>query len=112
MPNVGAAVLKHTPLKRLARGVPVMRLIAAAEVAMLAKDHLARLDGAQRHRLIALVGKARGRPSSLGARERRELGELLALLEPRRLAGEAAETISPVPLPKRVLYGRERSRPG
>jgi hypothetical protein len=103
-------LLTHTPLKRLVRGVPVMRLLAVAEVAMLAKDHLARLDGEQRHRLIALVGKARGRPSSLSEHERRELGELIALLEPRRLAGDAVEKVSPVPLPKRLLYGRDRSR--
>jgi hypothetical protein len=101
-------LLTHTPVKRLVRGVPVMRLLAAGEVALLAKEHLELLDGEQRHRLIELVRKARGRPSSLSEHDRSELGELLALLEPRRLAGDAAEKVSPVPLPKRLLYGRDR----
>jgi hypothetical protein len=99
-------LLTHTPVKRLVRGVPVMRLVAAAEVAMLAKQHLELLDAEQRHRLIELLRKARGRPARLSEDERRELGELVAALEPRRLAGDAAGKVSPVPLPARLLYGR------
>jgi hypothetical protein len=103
-------LLTRTPVKRLVRGVPVMRLVAAAEVAMLAKQHLELLDSQQRHRLIELLRKARGRPASLGEDERRELSELVAALEPRRLAGDAAGKVSPVPLPDRLLYGRGQSK--
>jgi hypothetical protein len=99
-------LLTRTPVKRLVRGVPVMRLVAAAEVAMLAREHFSRLDHAQRHRLLVLVGKARGRPSALSGEEREELAELVAALEPRRLFADAASKVSPVPLPDRLFYGR------
>jgi hypothetical protein len=99
-------LLTRTPVKRLVRGVPVMRLVAAAEVAMLAKEHFSRLDHAQRHRLLELVRKARGRPSALSGEEREELAELVAALEPRRLFADAAGKVSPVPLPDRLFYGR------
>jgi hypothetical protein len=102
-------LLTRTPVKRLVRGVPVMRLVAAAEVAMLAREHLSRLDHAQRHRLLELVRKARGRPSALSEKEREELAELVAALEPRRLFADAAGKVSPVPLPDRLFYGRRRS---
>jgi hypothetical protein len=101
-------LLTRTPVKRLVRGVPVMRLLAAAEVAVLAKQHLELLDAEQRRRLIELVRKAHGRPSSLSEAERRELGELVAALEPRRLAADAAGRVSPVPLPASWLRGRSR----
>jgi hypothetical protein len=100
-------LLTRTPVKRLARGVPVMGVLAVAEVAMLARDHLARLDQEQRGRLFALVRKARGRPSALSEQERDEFAELVALLEPRRLFADAAEKVSPVPLPGRLLRGRD-----
>ena len=98
-------VLERSWLKRLAHGVPVFELLLAAEVALMARRHFAKLDGAQRRRLLALVRQARGRPSSLGAAERQELGALLATLEPRLFIGSAARRLSPVPMPKRLLYG-------
>ena len=33
-------LLKHTPVKRLARGMPIVALLSAAEVARLAHGHL------------------------------------------------------------------------
>jgi hypothetical protein len=65
-----------------------------------------RLTPAERHRLIALVRIARGRPSRLSAADREELADLVAKLEPRLLAGEAVDRISPVPLPKRITRGK------
>jgi hypothetical protein len=59
--------------------------------------HFAKLNGAQRRRLVALVRQARGRPSSLGEAERHELGALLATLEPRLFIGSAVVRLSPVP---------------
>jgi hypothetical protein len=103
------ALIKHTPIMRLARGVPVMGLLSAVEVAMIAKGHLAKLDGTERRRLIKLVGQARGRPSSLSEADRNELGALVAKLEPRMFAGAAVAKVSPVPVPKRLLYGAKRS---
>jgi hypothetical protein len=101
-------LLNRGPAKRLLRGVPVVALLSAAEVAMLAKEHLAKLDSSERRRLLALVRHARGRPGSLNDAEREELGELVAKLEPRLLAGSAADRLSPLPVPKRLLYGSRR----
>ena len=98
-------LLKHAP-KRLTRGIPAVALVSAAEVAVLAKDHLAKLDGAERRRLLSLLGKARGRPGSLNEAEHAELGTLVAKLQPRLFVGSAAEKLSPVPVPGRLLYGR------
>ncbi len=100
-------LLKHAP-KRLTRGVPVLALLSAAEVALLARTHVTKLNGAERRRLLALVAKARGRPGALGDGERDELAVLVSKLEPRRFVGSAADRLSPVPVPKRVLYGKPR----
>jgi hypothetical protein len=106
MPNgfartLGRTVGRFPGLRR----VPVLKLLAAAEVAMLARDHLARLDGHERHRIVELVRKGRGRPSNLTDDEREELAALVAKVEPRLLAGQAVEKLSPVPLPRRMVYG-------
>jgi hypothetical protein len=87
------------------RGVPVARLLLVAEVALVAGRHLGRLDSRQRRRLLALLLRARGRVRSLTPAERRELGVLVARLEPRIFFGTAVRRLSPVPLPKRLLYG-------
>jgi hypothetical protein len=92
------------------RRVPVVRLIAVADLGMLARDHYLRLSPYERRRLLALVRAAKGRPSSLRPSERDELAELVAKLEPRFLAGEAVGRLSPVPLPRRLLHGPDRSR--
>jgi hypothetical protein len=92
--------------KRLARGVPIARVLLVGEVALLAGRHLARLDRGERRRLVALVGRSRGRPGSLSASDRRELYRL----EPRLFVGTALRRISPVPLPKRLLYGSPKNR--
>lgn len=96
-------------VERLSRGVPVARLLLVAEVVMLAQRHLSKLDAAQRRRLLSLLVRARGRPRSLTAAERYEFVYLLARLEPRLLLGSAVGRVSPVALPKRLLYGRRGS---
>jgi hypothetical protein len=98
-------LLNRGPVKRLLRGVPVVALLSAAEVATIAKDHLTKLDSTERRRLLALVASARGRPSALGQAEHDELSVLVAKLEPRLFVGSAADRLSPVPVPKRLLYG-------
>lgn len=91
------------------RRIPVVKLLAAAEVALLARDHLKRLTPAERRRLVTLVRTGRGRRSRLTAGQRRELEGLLGKLEPRVLVGEAVDRLSPVPLPRRLVYGAGRS---
>jgi hypothetical protein len=95
----------HAPgLKR----VPVLKLLTAAEVAMLARDHFQRLTPQERRRVVVLVREGRGRRRNLTEAERDELSALIAKVEPRVLAGQAVDAISPVPLPRRLVYGRAR----
>jgi hypothetical protein len=87
------------------RRLPVLKLLAIAEIALLARDHLGRLAPDERRRLLTLVRKGR---SHLSEDERAELAVLVAKAEPRRFAGAAVDKLSPVPLPHRLLYGRDR----
>jgi hypothetical protein len=91
------------------RRLPVFKLLAIAEVALLARDHVNRLEPAERRRLVELVRHGRGRPSRLSQKEREELGKLVAKTEPRLFAGLTADKLSPVPLPRRLVEGK-RSR--
>jgi hypothetical protein len=88
-------------LKRL----PVLKLIAIGEIALLARTHATKLTAAERRRLVELVREGRGRPSKLSAADREELGQLVSKAEPRLFAGEVADKLSPVPLPRRVVRG-------
>jgi hypothetical protein len=85
-------------------------MLTAAELAWLATQHFGRLDPSERRRLVALARKSHGRPGSLGKSERAELVALLAGLEPRLFVGSALKKLSPVPLPKRLLFGPRSSR--
>jgi hypothetical protein len=98
-------LIKGLPLKRFANGLPIVGVLLAVEVAATAWTHFAKLDRVQRRRLLALLWQTRGRTSSLSHSERVELGALFATLEPRLLLGSAAKRLSPVPVPKRLLYG-------
>jgi hypothetical protein len=102
-------LLVRTPVKRLVRGVPVLALLSAAEIAKLAYVHLARLDPSERRRLLSLLAQARRGAGALDESERAELGALVAKLEPRAFVGSTAAHFSPVPMPKRLLYGRRGS---
>jgi hypothetical protein len=96
---------RHTPLKRLASSSPLVWALLAANITTMAWTHLAKLNDAQRRRLIALLLQARGRPASLSDGEREELAALVEILEPRLFLGSATKRLSPVPVPKRLLYG-------
>ena len=104
MRGVGAAAGRVPGLRR----VPVMQLLTAAELAVLAREHLQRLSAQERHRLFVLVRAGRGRGSRLTDSEHTELEALLTKLEPRFLVGEAVNRLSPVPLPRRLTHGRGR----
>lgn len=90
------------------RRLPVLKLLAVAEIALIARDHLGRLEPAERRRLVELVRRGRGRSRNLAPAEREELATLVAKAEPRRFAGLAADRLSPVPLPRRLVDGPGR----
>jgi hypothetical protein len=105
--SIGAAANRVPGVRRL----PVFKLVSAAEIALLAREHLGRLEPEERRRMFQLVRAGRGRTSQLTDSERDELGRLVAKLEPRLLAGRAADRLSPLPLPRRVVHGpRKRKR--
>ena len=83
------------------RRMPFFKLLAAAQLALLARRHLQRLDASDRRRLSELVRRGRRMDRS----ERDELRRLLSRLEPRAFAAATADAFSPVPLPGR-LAGR------
>jgi hypothetical protein len=103
---VGHGISRIPGLKRL----PVLKLIAIGEIALLARSHAVKLSGDERRRLLALVRKGRGRRSKLSADEREELSKLAAKAEPRLFAGLVADKLSPIPLPRRLVRGRRRPR--
>jgi len=91
------------------RRLPVFKLLAIGEIALLARSHAQKLDPAERRRLLELIRVGRGRPRNLSAGEREELERLVAKAEPRLFAGAAADKLSPVPLPRRFVRGRQRA---
>jgi hypothetical protein len=92
------------------RRIPVLKLLAVAEIGLLAHSHVMRLTPDERRRLLRLMRTARGRPSSLSALQRDELADLVAKLEPRLLAGEAVGRLSPIPIPRRITHGPRKRR--
>jgi hypothetical protein len=84
-------------LKRL----PVFKLVTLAQLALVAREHLQRLEPAERRRLAELARGGRG----LSASEREELRGLVAKVDPRGFAGLSMAQLSPVPLPKRLTGG-------
>ena len=90
------------------RRLPLLKVLAIGEVALLARSHLRKLDPDERRRLIELLRTGRGRSRNLSAPERDELTRLVAKAEPRLFAGSVADKLSPVPLPRRVVQGRRR----
>jgi len=91
---------------RTVRRLPFFKILAIAQIALLARRHLIGLTGAERRRLAELMRHSH----HLSAPERRELRDLVMKLEPRVFAVTAADHMSPFPLPKRVLGGRRRPR--
>ena len=92
------------------RRLPMMKLLAAGEIALLARSHIAKLDPVERRRFVDLLRKGRGRSTNLSDTEREELSTLVAKAEPRLFAGMAADMLSPIPLPRRVVRGPRRKR--
>src|SRR4051794_19045399 len=104
-PRATTRLLSHVPgLRRL----PPFKLFAIAEVALLAGRDLSPPTPARRRPLVALLRDGRGRGRNLPDRERDELAALVAKVEPRRFAGAAADRLSPVRLPRRIVNGPAR----
>ncbi len=83
--------------------LPIVRIIAIAEVAILAGRHFGRLDSTERSRLLWLIR----RPRSLTPAQKVELRALVAKLEPRLFAGLVLDKFSPVPLPDWITGAKE-----
>jgi hypothetical protein len=79
--------------------IPVARMLVLAELLVLLREHMSKLEPHERRRLLELVRRGRGRPSSLSARERRELSALLAKAEPRAFVNLAAQKVTGIPVP-------------
>lgn len=90
------------------RRLPVLKLLAIGEVVLLARDHIAKLTPRERRRLVELLRIGRGRRRNLSAAERGELSALVAKAQPRMFLGMAAEKLSPVPLPPRLVRGSRK----
>jgi len=90
-------------LVKAAKVIPMARLVAAAQVIMLARRHWHRLEPAERRRVITLVRVAGGRRGRLTATERLELARLVAKADPKLFAGLMIKRFSPLPVPKRMF---------
>jgi hypothetical protein len=86
----------------------VLKLLAVAEILVLAHDHLVKLEPEERRRVVELLRRGRLRPSTLSTTERDELAALVAKAEPRLFAGAAADKLSPIRLPRRIVHGPRR----
>ena len=89
-----------------ARAIPMTRLIAAAQVVLLARRHWRLLEPYERQRLFTLVRVATARRGRLTPDERLELVRLVAKADPKLFAGLVAQKFSPVPFPKRMVRGK------
>lgn len=86
---------------RTIRRMPIFKLLAIVQLALLARRHLGVLTPAERRRMLELTRH----PRTMTPAERHELRDLALKLEPRAFAGAAADHLSPFPVPKK-LRGR------
>jgi hypothetical protein len=78
---------------KAARALPFARILAAVQVAMLARRHLQHaLTPHERRRMFQLARRGH----RLNAAERRELRDLAGKLDARAFASDAARTLSPL----------------
>jgi hypothetical protein len=82
--------------------LPIVRLLALAQIVLLTRAHAQKLTPRQRRRVLELARKG----PSMTPKQRGELVELIMKTQPRLFAGQVAEKLSPLPLPKRLTRGR------
>jgi hypothetical protein len=92
----GALLSRTIARARVLRGLPVARLLALAEIVLLAREHVTKLEPHERRRIAELVVRGKGRTRNLTPRERSELAMLVAKTEPRLFAKNALKKISPI----------------
>jgi hypothetical protein len=90
-------------LRTVTRRLPLFKIFAIAQIALLTHRHLTRLSPHERRRLRGLVMRG----PRLDRGEWQELRTLVGKLDARSYAVGAADAFSPVPLPRR-LAGRRR----
>ncbi len=61
-------------------------LLTLAEVAVLVKEHIDRLDARERQRLLEIVRTSGGRPANVSERERAEIKAMVEKIGPAELA--------------------------
>ena len=93
-------------ISKLAKAIPLARLVVAGKIVLLAREHWHRLEPAERRRLITLVRRGHGRPRNLSEADRTELARLIHNADPWLFAQLVAQRFSPVPIPSRLLRGR------
>lgn len=91
---------------RSVRRLPFLKVLAVVQVALLARRHLTALSPTERRRMAELARH----PRTLTPAERHEFIGLASKLEPRAFAVAAADHVSPLPLPKKLLSGRGSRR--
>lgn len=101
----GTLVTRTLDRTRALRKLPVARLVAVAELVLLVRDHVNKLEPQERRRLMELVKLGRFHRAELTQRERRELTHLLAKTEPRLFMNRAVQKVTGVPVQRR---GRDR----
>ncbi len=99
-------------LRRAIRAAPIGRALLLTDLGLIAWRHLALLNRRERRRLAALIGLGLARRGRLPAGERRELRLLVAKLRLRMMIGTAVKRVSPVPMPRRLLFGPAKRSPG
>jgi|SRR3954468_3196344 hypothetical protein len=82
-----------------ARRLPLFKILAVAQIALLARRHVQALTPFERRRMGELVRRGH----RLTREERSELRALAMKLEPTAFAGVAADKLSPFPVPKRFI---------
>lgn len=75
---------------------PWARALAIAEIALVVKHHLDRLDPGEGTELRQLIVKSHGRPGNLTSAERSRVYELVRKLEPGAFARTAATKAVPL----------------
>jgi hypothetical protein len=89
--------------------LPWFKVLALAQILLLAQRHVQLLEPRDRRRFAELAGRAL-RERRLKERDRDELASLLRRMEPRAFAGGAVDRLSPLPLPQRLLYGKRKKK--
>jgi hypothetical protein len=89
---------------RTVRRLPLFKVIAVVQLALLARRHMSALTPAERRRMAELARHG----VKLTPDERSELRYLASKLEPRAFAAAAADRMAPFPVPRRFLGGRRR----